>query len=72
MWNAIITMTSVGYGDFYPASAFGRFVGIITSFWGVCFASLLTYSVFMAFEFTKKEKASYDLIRKVVCQDEVK
>ena len=34
-WNVIITLTTVGYGDYYPQTNFGRLIGIITAFWGV-------------------------------------
>lgn len=40
MWNMIITLTSVGFGDFYPLSNLGRLVAIMMSFWGVFFLSI--------------------------------
>lgn len=45
MWNVIITLTTVGYGDYYPKTNFGRFIGIITAFWGVFFVSLFVVAL---------------------------
>ena len=34
-------MTTVGYGDMYPVTLFGRIIGIIAAFWGTFVISLL-------------------------------
>ena len=44
-WVTLITMTTVGYGDFYPKSNIGRLVGIIIAFWGVLFVSLFVVTL---------------------------
>lgn len=35
MWNVIITMSSVGFGDIFPKSMFGRVTGVVIALWGV-------------------------------------
>ncbi len=37
---ATITMTTVGYGDFYPVTEMGRFVTILSSFLGIAIIAL--------------------------------
>ena len=34
-------MTTVGYGDMYPVTFFGRIIGVIAAFWGTFVISLL-------------------------------
>jgi voltage-gated potassium channel len=35
IWWGIVTITTVGYGDFFPVTAFGRIVGIFVMFAGI-------------------------------------
>lgn len=42
MWWSVITLTSVGYGDVYPISTMGRFIGALVSMVGVGFVALPT------------------------------
>ena len=42
MWWALITLTTVGYGDAAPVTVFGKFVGVFAALLGVCTVALLT------------------------------
>ena len=39
---AVVTLTTVGYGDIYPQSDFGRIVSMISSFMGIAIVALPT------------------------------
>ena len=53
MWFVFVTMTTVGYGDFYPKTQLGRFVAILAALVGVYFVSMLM--VFMTQKSVKNE-----------------
>lgn len=40
MWWALITMTTIGYGDYYPVSSFGYLVGAICAVTGIIVLAL--------------------------------
>ena len=44
-WWAIVTMTTVGYGDFSPATPEGRLFAVFIMFAGIALVSLLTASI---------------------------
>ena len=41
MWCSVITMTSVGYGDYFPKTIFGRLIGFSSAYVGVGLESLV-------------------------------
>lgn len=45
IWCVIITMTTVGYGDVFAVSPFGRVISIINALWGAFIISLLVSSI---------------------------
>jgi len=55
VWWAVVTVTTVGYGDLYPTTVQGRLIGIILMFVGIGFLSLLTAAI--ASRFVKQERS---------------
>jgi hypothetical protein len=45
IWCVVITMTTVGYGDVFAVSPFGRIISIINALWGAFVISLLVGSI---------------------------
>ena len=72
MWCVVITMTTVGYGDVYAVSPFGRAISIINALWGAFVISMLVASIGQVFDLndnqkkaivqiTNRKKAAYSL-----------
>lgn len=72
VWLAIVTMTTVGYGDFYPKSNISRLVGIICSFYGVYVVSLFVIALNSLLIFDQSEDRSYELISRLEEKEELK
>ena len=65
MWNVIITSSSVGYGELYPKTFFGRIVGVIICFWGIFIVSFFVVVVTQVLEFSESEEKSYKLMMRL-------
>ena len=48
-WMTVITMTSVGYGDFTPKTPFGMLIGALCVSWGVLIVSVMVVVLTNAF-----------------------
>ena len=49
MWMTVITMTTVGYGDFNPKTQVGRLIGALCVSWGVLIVSVMVVVLTQAF-----------------------
>ena len=69
IWLIIITMVTVGYGDEFPRSHFGRVVIIIASILGMLLVSIIIVSLGNLIEFSDEEKKAYSLLNKMKADD---
>ena len=65
IWLIIVTMITVGYGDIFPKSHFGRFIIISASILGMLLVSMIVVSLAVLTEFTDEEKKAYNVIKKL-------
>mgnify|MGYP001166149204 CR=1 FL=1 len=72
MWNMVITLTSVGYGDFYSKTFWGRIVGTSICFWGVIITSLVVATVTNMLTFSTSEEKSYEMLVRITKKQEMK
>ena len=61
LWWAVVTITTVGYGDIYPTTALGRMAGVVVMFVGIGFVAILTAAI--AAHFVESQES--DLIGEV-------
>lgn len=63
LWCIIITMTTVGFGDYYPISILGRTIVVISCFWGTFLISMMVAALTYVVEFDSQEAISYEKIK---------
>jgi voltage-gated potassium channel len=60
VWWAVVTVTTVGYGDLYPTDVEGRLIGIVVMLVGISFLSVLTATI--ASFFIKTDTGSAEIL----------
>ena len=45
LWNVIVTMCTIGYGDVFPKSYGGRVLGMVMAIWGIILQSLMIATI---------------------------
>eukprot|EP01016_Furgasonia_blochmanni_P041293 TRINITY_DN5341_c0_g1_i6.p1 TRINITY_DN5341_c0_g1~~TRINITY_DN5341_c0_g1_i6.p1 ORF type:complete len:363 (-),score=66.29 TRINITY_DN5341_c0_g1_i6:330-1418(-) len=71
-WLIIITMTTVGFGDGFPSTHLGRFIGVIACIIGMLLVSLMVVSLTVSSEFTAEEAKAYSILKKMYADDNAK
>lgn len=65
MWMIMITMTTVGYGDYYPRTLFGRILCFCLCIWGIFLMSLIVVILFQSLELSYEEKQALIIFNKL-------
>lgn len=72
MWLVIITMCTVGYGDFFPRTHIGRIIIVIACFWGIFLISMMVVTLTESSEFTKSESRAFEILSRLNRKEEAK
>ena len=65
MWLISLTMTTVGFGDFYPKTHPGRFIAALSAYWGIFLVSLIILTLTNFSHFNPAEQRSYNFIQRI-------
>lgn len=72
LWLTIVTMTTVGYGDYFPRTIPGRAIAFFSCMFGVVVVSLMTIILSNFLEMSNSESRSYTIIEKIMVEKEKK
>ena len=76
MWNGFwcitITIFTVGYGDYYPHTHFGRIITIIACLWGTFLVSLMVVAITNSMELSPQQLTAYNEIKQSILEQKYK
>lgn len=72
MWNVLVTMTTVGYGDYYPVTLLGRISGIAVCFWGVLCVSMIIVTVTTLLNLDSSEEKALLILDRLSFKEELR
>ena len=72
MWNVVITLATVGFGDLYAVTWFGRAVAIMITFWGLIVSSLTVVIVLEQLAHSHRQAKSHKLLTKLITKSNLK
>ena len=72
IWLTTVTMTTVGFGDYFYKSAFGRLLSTIVAFFGILIISLTLVSLDQTSKLNQFQALSYEFINKLQARELVR
>lgn len=72
MWWALVTLTTVGYGDVYPITGVGKLFGSVSIILGIGTVALPAGIMASAFtEFTRRNQKKYEDQLRIMLKDDI-
>ena len=71
-WLSLITFTTVGYGDFFGKTIWGRFMSALGCIWGTSIISQMIVVFSNSSEFNPSQMRAYKLMRRMVLKQRVR
>ena len=72
IWCVFVSMTTVGYGDFFPKTHFSRILIIVSCIIGIYFVSMMMIFMTQKSILTENEQKSYKLITRLKIRNQLK
>ena len=72
MWLILVTMTTVGYGDYYPVTLPGRMFGIVMCLWGVLIISMFVVALTTLLNLESAEEKSLLILQRLGFKEDMK
>jgi hypothetical protein len=63
MWNIIVIICLVGYGDLYPVTHLGRIIGLSAAIIGNLLIATMVVSLTFSSEFSPQQRKAYEMIK---------
>ena len=63
-WCIVMTILTVGYGDFYPQTTLGKIIAVLACVWGTILISLMVVSMTFSVEFSPQEEKAFAEIKR--------
>jgi hypothetical protein len=72
IWEALCTMTTIGFGDIYPKTILGRLICFMCAIYGVAITSLMLVTVNEILTMGKSESIAYTVTKKLQVRELMK
>jgi len=72
MWLAVVSMTGIGFGDYYPQTSLGRLAASLAFAWGALLAALLVMTAIRTMELSNSEVRVNNLIESSAARGRLK
>eukprot|EP01017_Pseudomicrothorax_dubius_P027244 TRINITY_DN3112_c0_g1_i4.p1 TRINITY_DN3112_c0_g1~~TRINITY_DN3112_c0_g1_i4.p1 ORF type:complete len:352 (-),score=52.12 TRINITY_DN3112_c0_g1_i4:101-1108(-) len=72
IWNVLVTMTTVGYGDVYPRTTTGRWIAFIMCFFGIFSTSLFVIACNSVVETSSLEIKALSTVKRLQSRSQVR
>lgn len=71
VWNVVIIVCTVGYGEMYPVSFFGRATACLMTFWGVFINSMIVVVITDVLKLSFHEQHAFDMMKRLILKRSV-